>query len=380
MNLLTCDNVQSLVADTRDRTQLWVFHHIPRTAGTSLAAEFSARLQPSYDILIPLEAIARDSYDADTEMDLAFRRFWDEQKKTCFRFISGHMLRPHIRQLRTLPDVRLVTMLRHPVEQIVSLYRFAQSPAVPNHRKFIRKYPDLDAFIEEPESQNRVAGWLGGPGATAAQCIEILSCEYLFCGLFEQLAVSFDMMKLLLGFAPSHPMAHLNESPEEVPNEVDDIGRHRDKILTLNAVDAEIYRFVQRQFQEKRQEMSACLSSHVPQPAGPELAAADTIVRRLRALVEEQDRQLRAADQDRRRLIGEVEERDRRLAAADMDRRRLIGEVDDRRAELEAIQRSSSWRMTGPLRRLTRKYPRLARPLRRGVGVVWRALTRRPDT
>ena len=391
MNLLTCDNVRSLVADTRDRTQLWVFHHIPRTAGTSIAAEFSARLQPSYDIIIPLEAIARDSFNADTEIDLAFRRFWDEQKNTRFRFVSGHMRRSHIRQLRTLPDVRLLTMMRHPAAQILSIYRFAQSPAVPDHQRFIRKYPNLDAFIEQPESQNRVAAWLGGPGATAAQCIDILSREYLFCGLFEQLAVSFDMMKLLLGFAPSDPMAHLNAAPQEVPNEVDDVGRHRDKILTLNAVDGEIYHFVQRQFEEKLEQMSACLSSYARQPTGAEIAAADTIVRRLREQVKEQDRFLTAAQQDLRRLIEEAEERDRRLLAQDQELRRLTAAVEERDRRLAvadqdlaraigeaATKHSTSWRITASFRRFAGKYPRVAGPLRRAIGAIGKTFTRAP--
>lgn len=266
MNLLNCDNVQRFVAENRDNgTQLWAFHHLPRTAGTSLTAEILQRLQPSCDIHITMEAFARDSFDPDTEIDLAFRRFWDEQKKTRFRFASGHLLHSHVQQLRTLPHVRILTMLRHPVQRVVSLYRYLQSPASPDHQKFIRKCPHLDAFIESPQLQNLIAASLGGSDAAAAQCIDILSRDYLFCAIFEHLAVSFGMIRLLLGFEPSDQIAHLNAAPRKVANEVDDVGRYRDKILAANEVDTEIYYFVQRQFQEKLQEMAACLSTYVPE-------------------------------------------------------------------------------------------------------------------
>jgi Glycosyl transferase family 2 len=111
-----------------------------------------------------------------------------------------------------------------------------------------------------------------------------------------------------------------------------------------------------------------------------QLGAADAGLRRLTGEVRDRDRQIEAADGDLRRLIGEVEDRNRRMEAADRDLRRLTGEVEDRNRQLilarqavdgltedvrngerrlmalarqlHAIETSTIWRATAPIRRL----------------------------
>src|SRR5262249_36875692 len=160
------------------------------------------RLSPSYNIHIPEDAFDRETLDSEAEIEAAFHRFWQEQKTTRFRFASGHLLYSHIRQLRRLPNVRVLTMMREPLQQVISLYRHFRTPASPGYRIFVRKYPNFDSFIEDPRWRNCTAAFLGGPDATAAQCLDILSRDYVFCGLFEQVTVSFDMIRLLLALEP----------------------------------------------------------------------------------------------------------------------------------------------------------------------------------
>jgi hypothetical protein len=55
---------------------------------------------------------------------------------------------------------------------------------------------------------------------------------------------------------------------------------------------------------------------------------------------------------------------------ADLDAQR--GQLDAQREELDAMKRSSSWRITGPLRLAAGAFPLLARPARRGLDRIWR--------
>jgi hypothetical protein len=55
---------------------------------------------------------------------------------------------------------------------------------------------------------------------------------------------------------------------------------------------------------------------------------------------------------------------------AELDAQRA--ELDAQRAELEAVERSTSWRITRPLRLAANAFPLLTRPARRGLDMLWR--------
>jgi ABC-type transporter Mla subunit MlaD len=394
MNFLDCDDVRRFLAENRDDgTQLWAFHHLPRTGGTSLVTEVAGRLQPNYNVYIAHE-VFNDRWDPETAIEPPFRRFLEAQKTTAFRFVFGHLLRPQIEQLRTLTHARIFTIVRDPVQQILSIYRFHQSRAFPGHRWFIEQYPDFESFLEDPGQQNPVGLAIGGRGATAAECRDILLRDYVFCGLFEQLLASMAIIGSLLGFDIPDQMLHLNAAAPVARDDVEDVAPYRDRILARNAIDAEIHRFVYERFHERLDQMPAYLTADTAQPAmhglarhyaiaeknvrrlmdeiearDTRLVAAHEDIGRLVAKVEERDARLTAADKDLRRLIGEVEERNARLAAADADLRRLVGEVEQRDARLAEADKDLR-RLIGEAEERDARLATANQDLRRLIGEV----------
>src|SRR5262249_9459401 len=157
MNFLECTDVRDFLAANRDDgTQLWVFQHLARTGGSALSTALGWRLHPNYNVHIPIERFAEENFDSDPAMELAFRHFWEMQRTTPLRFVSGHLLRPHVGGLRKLPHARIFTIFRDPPQQILSLYRYLRSPASPEGPGFARRYPNFDSFIEDPKLQNRI--------------------------------------------------------------------------------------------------------------------------------------------------------------------------------------------------------------------------------
>jgi len=340
MNLLHCDDVPSFVADNQDDgSQLWVLHHVPRTAGTSLVAEIGRSLRPFYNVHVPAASFASGEVDPDAEIEVAFRDFWQAQAATPFRFACGHLLPSHIRHLRALPRARVFTILRDPVQQILSTYRYAASPAFPHFRTFLRECPDFDSFIENPRWQNPIATSIGGRGTSPRECLDILARDYLFCGLFEELELSFGMVRLLLRLEPDARTAHLNASPTNPLHEVAAAASYRDKILAANPVDAEIYRSVRQRFEERREGMVRCLKIADLARSAARRAALHVELRRLVGEIADRDQRLERADKELRRLVDEAAERDQRLGAADTDLRRLVGEVADRDQMLGAADK-----------------------------------------
>src|SRR5262249_605322 len=115
MNFLDCTNFRDFLAENRDDgTQLWAFHHLPRTGGSSLVAELAWRLEPSYNVHVPQDHFSDENWYPGVE--LPFWRFREALKVSHFRFVSGHFLRPQIEQLCALPHARLFTILRDPVQ------------------------------------------------------------------------------------------------------------------------------------------------------------------------------------------------------------------------------------------------------------------------
>ena len=125
---------------------LWVFVHIPRTAGSSFAAEL-ADLRPSH------KHLRVDSTDQQLpnakKMNRAVDQFARELETRAWKACSGHIKMAHVRRIRSVePTARVITLIRNPVDRIVSDFRHARTPAHPPHREFIQKYPTIYDYVD----------------------------------------------------------------------------------------------------------------------------------------------------------------------------------------------------------------------------------------
>ena len=151
-------------------------------------------------------------------MDIAVNAFIVKAKSEGTRFGSGHILGRHVRQISDeLPDTRLVTMLRDPVERVVSDYRYQRSPAHPPDAEFIREVPDFAAYLRIETQQNKTARHLlpypmvadGDP----VRAIEYTLANYDFVGVQEMYALSFGILTAMIG-KPRPPSLRIERQSE----------------------------------------------------------------------------------------------------------------------------------------------------------------------
>lgn len=230
--------------------RLWLFVHVPKTAGSSLGGEL-ARLAPPYHN-IHIDHLER-SIPGPARFDTAVAAFLDAARSAeqPFRSASGHILHRHMDMIcQALPGVRPVTLLRDPLARLISDYRYQRSPMHPLHAEVVAKAPDFAAFLDLPGPRNRMAKHLVPMpmirrGQTAAAVAHVME-RFAFVGLQERYDLSFRMLTALIAGAPVAPTERrrVNEEGErvEVTPALERLARER------NAMDWAIYDAVATRF------------------------------------------------------------------------------------------------------------------------------------
>jgi hypothetical protein len=235
----------------RQAPPLWLFVHVPKTAGSSLAADLAALLPPYRSIHIDhldRSRPAPERYDAATEAFIA------AQGASPCRFASGHVQFRHVQRiLAALPGTALFTMLREPVSRLVSDYLYQRSPMHPLAAEVRGRIPDFAAFVELKGQRNRIARHLLPPrlvqeGEVAAG-LDALRDRYVFIGVQERYALGYRALTTLLTGRPASPAARrrVNDGAAEenaaVLRALEDPGL-RARIAELNGFDLGIHRAI----------------------------------------------------------------------------------------------------------------------------------------
>jgi hypothetical protein len=235
----------------REAPPLWLFVHVPKTAGSSLAEDLAALIPPYRSIHIDHLDRARpapERYDAATEAFVAA-----QQRAPC-RFASGHVQFRHVQRiLAALPGTALFTMLREPVSRLVSDYLYQRSAMHPLAAEVRARIPDFAAFVELKGQRNRIARHLLPPrmvqeGDVAAG-LNALRNRYAFVGVQERYALGYRALTTLLAGRPASPAARKRvndgaaEEKEGVMHALEDAAL-RARIAELNAFDLGIYQAI----------------------------------------------------------------------------------------------------------------------------------------
>lgn len=229
------------------RPPLWLFVHVPKTAGSSLASDIAG-------ILSPYRSIHIDHTDRSTpgpeRFDRATDAFIAEQGTSPAAFASGHVQWRHVaRIIAAVPGMQMFTMLREPAARLVSDFLYQRSAMHPLAAEMRARIPDFDAFIELPGQQNRIARHLvprplvlaGDP----APCIQHLRKRFAFVGVQERYELCFRALTARLG-RQIRPAARkrVNDGAEDDKAAV--MARLADpavraRVAELNAVDFAIH-------------------------------------------------------------------------------------------------------------------------------------------
>jgi len=226
-------------ADNTDGEALWLFVHIPKTAGSSFRSALAQRLKPEHNINIQKWRGTRSRTDAFAQ---AIDQFLALDKVERFVFASGHLLMPEVVRIRESlgRPVKLLTMLREPVTRVISDYRYQRTPAHPTHEQFRAEFPTLESFVDSHRSQNKMFRHLALPGETVEAAMARIERDFSLVGVADNYALSVRLCSELIG--PRFPATtSLNVTQNTGDNEVAVSEQLRDRICRLNPKDEALW-------------------------------------------------------------------------------------------------------------------------------------------
>jgi hypothetical protein len=241
---------------------LWIFLHIPKTAGSSFATELSKKRRPYRNIHV-------DYSDAATphrlKMQMAVGQFLSDFQTTAFRSCSGHMNMPDVLSIKNaVPSARTITFLRNPVTRVISDFRYARTVAHPPYREFIAEFPTIESYVESPNSQNKMCKFLSPQrDMNIPELIDYLDSTMSFIGLVEMYPMCFNIFFRLVGLN-EFPKIRSNKTNATADNLVVESPALMARIRETNAGDFALYKFVRARLVNRRDEWVALRNTQRP--------------------------------------------------------------------------------------------------------------------
>ncbi len=199
-NLATAD-LSAFISQGADPNALWLFLHIPKTAGSSLSAELRAICSPYRNIFLTQADYAGNMTNRERSqlMDARVRKAIDDDRTIRFRSMSGHISAGQAEQIRAHIDrTRIFTFLREPVSRVVSDYRYQRSETHPPHLTFQTRFPTLASYTGA-ETDRMFKQMSLRSDEPVDELIDRVSESYSFVGIVEMYPFSFNVLTRLFG-------------------------------------------------------------------------------------------------------------------------------------------------------------------------------------
>jgi hypothetical protein len=239
---------QSLEEYIRERKatpeELWIFLHIPKTAGTSLGAQLAQNRTPSHQIRIDYND---NSANYHAKMSQAVNAFLKADSIKPLRFANGHLDMTHVEHIRSArANVKLITMLRNPVDRVISDYRYQLTDAHPQHEAFAAKFKSIVDYVEHESGQNKMFARLTPRRPIGDQeLIDYLESQITFVGIQEMYAKSLAILSRLVGF-PLDAQYHKRKTEDTGTNRIEVTEELEGRIAQINKRDMVLYRHFRR--------------------------------------------------------------------------------------------------------------------------------------
>lgn len=220
----------------------WFFLHIPKTAGSSFSTELASTVVPYQNIDVDY---TRTDVPFPERLAAAVDAFLSRQDLDAFKSASGHIPYNIARRIvLKIPKTQMVTILRSPVDRVVSDYRYQRTTLHPPHEAFKAKYPTLESFVENPASWNHMTKLVAGRVPPPREALTHLEEEFAFVGLLEMYPLSFSVIFDLMGHPGRTPVEHQRKTPENKDTEVDLTPKLARRIQELNNADDYLFQQV----------------------------------------------------------------------------------------------------------------------------------------
>ena len=234
---------------------LWLFVHVPKTAGSSMTAEAESILQPSFNIDIDHTDTTR-TYQK--KFDAAVQDFIASHAERQYRFCTGHINARQVEMIRAgIPDVRCFTMLRNPMARLVSDYRYQRSSMNTAQAQFIAGTPNFEAYVARPHVHNKISLNLAPRelvlAGDVAGCVDYITNTYAFVGLQEMYPMSLRALTTLMGEART-PEAKVRVNSNDA-DKVDMSPELEQELRTKNAVDLGVFQAFLARYRDIRDDL-----------------------------------------------------------------------------------------------------------------------------
>ena len=244
-----------LATEAEDDGNLWLFIHIPKTAGSSLGTEIARELRPYRNIHVEYDD---DGDSHSVKLQKAVDRFIADGQTIQFRSASGHLTMQHALQIRAaFPRAKFLTMLRHPVARVISDFRYQRTPMHPLHKEFIERYPTLSDYARSEESQDKMFRFLASdPEMPFAAALSEIEEMLSFVGLVEMYPMSFNVLFRLFKL-DLMPKEHRRRTETNEYNVVENSSEIFDEVRQLNPRDVLLFDTFRKLLWTRREEWSA---------------------------------------------------------------------------------------------------------------------------
>jgi hypothetical protein len=228
--------------------ELWIFIHIPKTAGTSLGAQLAKNRTPSHNIWIDY---SDNSANYHANMLQAVNKFLKADAIKPIRFATGHLEMSHVEIIRSArSNVKLITIMRNPVDRVISDYRYQLTDAHPQHKAFAARFKSVIDYVEYEGSRNRMFKRLTPRRPISNQeLIDYLEAQFTFVGIQEMYTKSLAILSRLVGF-PLDAQHHERKTVDIETNKIEVTEDLKDRIANANKRDMVLYRHFRRKLAE----------------------------------------------------------------------------------------------------------------------------------
>jgi hypothetical protein len=231
-------------AEAGQGASLWLFVHVPKTAGSSLVTDLKTVVKPFANIHIDYKDTSKPYQRL---LDETVVRFLARHREKPYRLAAGHVMARHTELLRqAIPGLRGFSMLRNPINRLVSDYRYQCSGLNVAREAFVATTPDFAAYVARKHVHNKAALALVPRAIVEAGDVEAAADHvmrnYAFVGLQEQYPLCMLTLSTVLG----HPMsakARARVNTEAEPQVVLTPAEEAE-LRRLNAVDVGLFQAI----------------------------------------------------------------------------------------------------------------------------------------
>ena len=184
----------------------FVFYvHVPKAAGTTLTTCLAKNFKKRHNLQVK-------------NLDVAVKRLIRKKNDQKWDFIHGHVRHNHIDDiLKANFHVLPITFIRHPIERLISDYRYSISSAHPTSQEFFREYPSFEEYIIK-FPKNVASLFLVGKVSSLDEYIEKMK-NFFFVGITSLLNFSYRVLCNAFDF-PFEPLHKSNVTLNEKHNKV----------------------------------------------------------------------------------------------------------------------------------------------------------------